>query len=307
MIEKKPQWQAIFTICITLILIMGGCTNQKSQNIALPSPAPTSQSAKMQVANSPTISNVQIYKDSNGQVWVPLEETAKSMDMNLHYINDSYNIGETDAIYSVKADQTAAAEGDKIKELPQAPKHFDKKIYMTTQALSTLIGTQVNWNDQNSHVVITPIDDSSLTAQQNASGQIQSLGVRTTNKGEIINYARQFLGTPYQFSARPYESTHMFDCSSFVKYVYSHFGVSLPRSSRSQSQVGQSVDINQLQPGDLMFFYTPGRYASNRIVGHVGMYAGNGQIIHTYGRPGVTITDLNNYWRNRLLFAKRVS
>lgn len=317
MIKKNPQWQVVLTICITMILMIGGCTNKQSQNIGLPSPAPTSQSASMHVGNSQTFSNVRIYRDTDGQVWVPLEETANSINLDLHYINDSYNMGDTDAVYSVKVNQTLAAEGDKSKELPQAPKVFDKKPYMTTQALSTLIGTPVNWNDQNSQVIITSIDDSALSTQQKASesqqpgssstGQIQSLGLRTTNKDDIVNFAKQFLGTPYQFAAGSYESTHRFDCSSFVKYVYDHFGVSLPRGSRSQANVGQSVDVNQLQPGDLMFFYTPNRYASNRIVGHVGMYAGNGQIVHTYGLPGVTVTDFNNYWRNRFLFAKRVS
>jgi cell wall-associated NlpC family hydrolase len=178
------------------------------------------------------------------------------------------------------------------------------------------MGTQVNWNEQKSQVVITPIDDSSLPKQQSAaasqtpgsssSGQILSLSLTTAKKSELISLAENFLGTPYKFASGPYESTHTFDCSSFVQYVYARIGVNLPRSTRTQAQVGQTVEVNQLQPGDLMFFYTPGRYASNRIVGHVGIYAGNGKIVQTYGKPGVTVNDFNPYWRGRFLFAKRV-
>jgi len=121
-----------------------------------------------------------------------------------------------------------------------------------------------------------------------------------------VNYAEKFLGVPYEFGSGPYPQTGTFDCSSFMQHVYDRFGVNLPRSSRGQSDIGKKVNMNALQPGDLLFFYTPGRYNSNRIVGHVGMYAGNDKIIHTYGSPGVTVSELDGYWEGRLLFAKRL-
>jgi len=316
MIKKNPKSLVVLFICSTAILLNGGCTTKQRNNIGLPSPAPTSQMASMHVGNSQTYSKVRIYSDTSGQVWIPLNETAKSMNMVLHRTNDSFKMGDTDALYSVKINHTLAVDGDKSKELPHAPRFFDKKPYMTVQALSALIGVPVIWNDSNSSVVMTPIDDSAVSAQDKISGsqqpglssmgQSQSLGLGATKGNDIISFAEQFLGTPYLFAAGPYKSTHKFDCSSFVQYVYAHFGVSLPRGSRSQSQVGQSVDFNQLQIGDLMFFYTPGRYSSNRIVGHVGIYSGNNQMVNTYGKPGVTVTDINNYWKNRFLFAKRV-
>jgi cell wall-associated NlpC family hydrolase len=238
------------------------------------------------------------------------------MSLDLHNDKNSFAMGNTDPAYSVVVNQTQALRGDNPIELPQAPKYFDHKPYITTQAFSTLMGTQVNWNEQKSQVVITPIDDSSLPKQQSAaasqtpgsssSGQILSLSLTTAKKSELISLAENFLGTPYKFASGPYESTHTFDCSSFVQYVYARIGVHLPRSTRTQAQVGQTVEVNQLQPGDLMFFYTPGRYASNRIVGHVGIYAGNGKIVQTYGKPGVTVNDFDPYWRGRFLFAKRV-
>ena len=63
-----------------------------------------------------------------------------------------------------------------------------------------------------------------------------------------------------------------FDCSGLTSYAYRAAGVSLPHSSRMQSQMGQAVSRDQLQPGDLVFFYSP--------VSHVGIYIGNGQMVH---------------------------
>jgi len=70
-----------------------------------------------------------------------------------------------------------------------------------------------------------------------------------------------------------------FDCSGLTMYSYAAAGVSLPHSSRSQSTMGIPVSRDELQPGDLVFYYSP--------VSHVAIYVGDGQIIHasTYGVP----------------------
>ncbi|RKD21868.1 hypothetical protein BEP19_13845 [Ammoniphilus oxalaticus] len=141
------------------------------------------------------------------------------------------------------------------------------------------------------------------TDEGQKSASIQSSG--NVNGAEVIRFAERFLGTPYEFGADDYRETKAFDCSSFVKYVLERFGVEVPRSSIEQASVGRRISADQFKPGDLLFFFTPGRYASNRMVGHVAMYAGNGEIIHTYGDPGVTKSELAGYWEQRLLFAKR--
>src|SRR3954471_15715321 len=76
-------------------------------------------------------------------------------------------------------------------------------------------------------------------------------------------------GRPYVWAAGGPGS---FDCSGLTRYAYAAAGVSLPHSSRMQSQTGRSVSRDQLQPGDLVFFYSP--------VSHVGIYIGNGQMVH---------------------------
>lgn len=81
-----------------------------------------------------------------------------------------------------------------------------------------------------------------------------------------------------------------FDCSGLTAYAYAAAGVTLPHSSRAQSQLGRQVSRQELQPGDLVFYYTP--------ISHVALYVGNGMIVHarTYGKPvAVTSVDQRGY------------
>lgn len=127
---------------------------------------------------------------------------------------------------------------------------------------------------------------------------------------KVIAQAQTFIGVPYLFGAKSYEATKRFDCSSFTQYVFSKQGLKLPRSSRDQALQGIAVSRQLLKPGDLMFFYVPGRFRSNSIIGHVGLYIGNGQMIHaTPSAPsGVKITSINStYWQQKFLKARRVA
>ncbi|MGY1916762.1 C40 family peptidase [Blastococcus sp. SYSU DS0973] len=76
-------------------------------------------------------------------------------------------------------------------------------------------------------------------------------------------------GKPYVWAA---SGPNAFDCSGLTSYAYRAAGISLPRASRNQAAVGQQVSRDQLQPGDLVFFYSP--------ISHVGIYIGNGQMVH---------------------------
>jgi peptidoglycan DL-endopeptidase CwlO len=87
----------------------------------------------------------------------------------------------------------------------------------------------------------------------------------------VIVYAYRFLGTPYAWGAN---GPNYFDCSGFVKYVYAHFGINLPRTTYTQIKVGQAVSKSNLRPGDLVFFGTPSSPH------HVGIYCGNDTYIH---------------------------
>ena len=83
-------------------------------------------------------------------------------------------------------------------------------------------------------------------------------------------------GDPYRWGAA---GPYAFDCSGLTQYAYKAAGRTLPHSSRMQSTMGHYVPRSSLRPGDLVFFYSP--------VSHVGIYIGNGRIVHssTYGQP----------------------
>jgi cell wall-associated NlpC family hydrolase len=93
----------------------------------------------------------------------------------------------------------------------------------------------------------------------------------------VAHYATRFLGVRYLYGGSSPSSG--FDCSGFVRYVYAHFGVSLAHSSYAQFGSGRSVNRRALKPGDLVFFDD---------LGHVGIYIGNGYVLHA-PHTGVTV------------------
>lgn len=98
------------------------------------------------------------------------------------------------------------------------------------------------------------------------------LGTTVTATGsglgtDIANYALQFVGGPYVAGGT--SLTQGCDCSGFTQGVYSHFGISIPRSSYAQSEGGTAVSVDAMQAGDIIYYG-----------GHVAIYIGNSQIVH---------------------------
>lgn len=117
---------------------------------------------------------------------------------------------------------------------------------------------------------------------------------------QVSQTAARFLGIPYRFGG---ESADGIDCSSFVQQVFHANQIDLPRTAREQINVGSEVAPGDLRKGDLVFFQTYASYPS-----HVGIYLGDGKMIHaSSGKGEVTISDMNSdYYRPRYLGAKRV-
>ncbi|HEY0636050.1 MAG TPA: NlpC/P60 family protein [Pseudonocardiaceae bacterium] len=87
--------------------------------------------------------------------------------------------------------------------------------------------------------------------------------------GEAMNHALSKRGAPYVWAS---EGPNSFDCSGLVYWAYQQVGITLPRSSRSQATVGSPVPRSAIQPGDLLFFYSP--------VSHVGISVGGNNMVH---------------------------
>ena len=108
-----------------------------------------------------------------------------------------------------------------------------------------------------------------------------------------VSNALSKIGTPYRYAAT---GPNAFDCSGLVKWSFANAGRALPRTSRAMAGVGTPVSRANLQPGDLVFFYSP--------ISHVGIYIGNGKIVHASrsGQP-VKVADMA---RMRFTTARRI-
>lgn len=107
-------------------------------------------------------------------------------------------------------------------------------------------------------------------AAAETAAMLRDLEISDAVQAQVVQTALQHLGVPYVWGG---ESPSGFDCSGLVKYVYLQHGVLLPHASSIQFGMGAPVPPDQLQPGDLVFFY--GSTAPQ----HVGMYIGKGKYV----------------------------
>ncbi|MDF2551919.1 MAG: hydrolase Nlp/P60 [Chryseobacterium sp.] len=120
----------------------------------------------------------------------------------------------------------------------------------------------------------------------------------------ILTEAQTYLGTPYRYGGT---TRNGIDCSAFVLSVFgAAAGLTLPRVAASQSQEGETIEKENLQKGDLIFF------SHGRRISHVGIVEdvteeGEVKFIHAATSKGVMISSLNDsYWGPKYRFAKRV-
>ncbi len=126
-----------------------------------------------------------------------------------------------------------------------------------------LVG-QLTWNALHQALASTP-----PAAPTNTS---VNRGSESPTAAAVVGLALKYQGARYVYGGN--SPATGFDCSGFVQWVYGQYGISLPRTSYAQWNVGTHVAYDALQPGDLVFFTTDGVFAN-----HVGIYLGNGQFI----------------------------
>ena len=132
--------------------------------------------------------------------------------------------------------------------------------------------TPLFFNDGKSTGVIP-----SAQALNNSTG----IGVRN----QIVSEAKKYIAVPYSWGG---STPAGFDCSGFVQYVFNQCGITVPRTTELQVQVGNYIAKSKLQLGDLVFLQNTYRAG----VSHVGIYIGNNQMIHASSSKGVTISNL---------------
>lgn len=158
--------------------------------------------------------------------------------------------------------------------------------------------SNINNNKKSEHVVNT---NNSSNSNKNVAPKKQQNVSSNNNESTaqlqqaIVKYAEQFLGRPYVWGAT---GPNAFDCSGLTSYVYRHFGYNIGRTTYQQIDAGTPVSLNDLQPGDLLFFGNP------EAPDHVVMYIGNHQYIQA-PQPGQCV-DISSWNWGGIVAARRI-
>jgi peptidoglycan DL-endopeptidase CwlO len=189
------------------------------------------------------------------------------------------------------AETDLAALGEKEKQLKSLTAASDKKLDQAKKVLAKLTADQQKQLAEAEKKATAKANaegraKTKATAKANAEGRATTKAPRDSTGGsatgsskgvKALAYAKAQLGEPY---ARSGAGPSSWDCSGLTMMAWGSVGVSLPHSSGQQYRRGRPVAKSDLQLGDLVFFYSD--------ISHVGLYAGNGQVIHA-PRPGKSV------------------
>jgi cell wall-associated NlpC family hydrolase len=135
-----------------------------------------------------------------------------------------------------------------------------------------------------------------LTACSSTTG-IKHSGNPTIDRA--LERGNALRGTPYCYAG---STPDCFDCSGFVHYCLAQAGVTVPRTTADLFAYGEPIELDALEPGDLVFFNTTGNGVS-----HVGFFVGNGAFLHSSTSSGVIVSKLAEpYWSPKYLGARRI-
>lgn len=302
------------------------------------------QPSKLQVNdNEATIGIQQI----DGKPYVSLRDLLGPVGYQMRLSDDGRDvlIGGTDPLYKVGLDSARAERDGQTIMLAEPAKRKGDDVLIPESALGDLFQEDIRFTNGGSNIKLSPLSEDRESmrdlekgdvseepgakqqseAKQGAGGPIilepeeesdgggirmQSVGLPNIDIDALIQTAMKYRGVPYLFGAGPYSRTKRFDCSSFTQFVFAKYGVNLKRVSYNQATQGIFVGKANLQRGDLVFFSVPGRFKSDKKVGHVGIYIGSGQMIHTFSTAsgGVHVSSIKSgTWAKRYLRARRVA
>ena len=216
------------------------------------------------------------------------------------YIKITYNFPEgsinTD---SVMLKQQPDNDSDHIAKLK-----MDEIVYIKDYAkgwYNVITSADIEGWVENKHITVVPIN----SANANRSGSNREVF------NDVDTITSKYLGKKYVYGGN---GPNGFDCSGFTSYILkTYYGeylkskkINLPRTASTQAAVGTSVSRKDLQKGDLIFFDTVGRTGDN--ISHVGIYIGNGKIIHASTSRGRIVTDnlSDRYYNTRFMKAVRL-
>ncbi len=336
---SKAGNTCIAALCMSMLLIAGCNTNQQQS-------APTAdthvhpnqvQQNHFQSLNTPANNDARIpVAMIEGTRYFPLQELLQLVGYRTTAgkTKQQMLIGDIDPSYAITVGSRQAAKEGQEMSLSAPPIMKNNRLLVPLTVLSDLFERDIRYRVEANSIVVQAVSDgantiidgsdSTLSAQsvtpsqpngeaffKDAAGDDHGGMIALANRvnaDALIDTAKHFMGTPYLFGAAPYSESHKFDCSSFTQYVFGKYGIDLARLARRQAEQGTPVSRQSLRKGDLVFFAVPGRFKSDNIVGHVGIYIGDGKMINTYSdKQGVHIANINQgYWSTQYLGARRV-
>lgn len=184
---------------------------------------------------------------------------------------------EAERLAREEAARRAAQEAEERRKEAEQQAAAQKKA-ASQQQTGQKAGQSQNGRQQSTNQT-TAGDSTAGTSSSGNSGAGQT--VSNTSLGrQIADYGLQFVGNPYVYGGT--SLTNGADCSGFVQSVYRNFGINLPRTSGEQGACGSAVSsLAEAQPGDLIWYS-----------GHIGIYIGNGQIVHaSSAKTGIKVSN----------------
>ncbi len=215
--------------------------------------------------------NVRTEPNTDSSIWTQL-----AMNENYHVSN------QQDGWVGIELDDTVAYISSDLVEVKYG---LNEAVKYTPVVVADSTASKGTKTSKPKTTTTSKPNSSSGKVNDGAAGS--NAGGVSSRRAEIANYAVQFVGNPYVYGGT--SLTNGADCSGFTMSVMAHFGVSLPRDSRSQSGAGRSITSSQMRPGDLVFYA-----GSGGTINHVALYIGNGQVCHaSTAKTGIKISTWN--------------
>lgn len=227
------------------------------------------------------------YRAKDGSVW-NVAETAVDSKGSLWY-----KVGTREWIearYTVDVnEETPVKTGAKTTKKKSAVVNLANKVKQATQKKKTTKADKVKKANQ----IVNETVKKTTANKKNNTSSIQA----SSKAASVVALAKEQVGKPYVWGATGPDS---FDCSGLVQYVYQHAaGINLPRTTYDQVKVGQTVPLDELQAGDLVF------WGSETAPYHVAIYIGNNQYVNSATPDqGTILQNMSSYYYPTI--AKRV-
>ncbi|MBD5536337.1 MAG: SH3 domain-containing protein [Lachnospiraceae bacterium] len=260
----------------------------------------TVQADRLNVRREPDINADKIGYISRGESVSLLEDCGEWLkvqytEQNAGYVSAEYVIVTEEFIYakSIEEEQAELAAQRELEERARAEEAARQEAAAAAGQDSAGQEDLSAAGQDTAALGEQPADGAPLQSTDNASvGEGADLAGQTyADNGElraaIVEYAMQYLGNVYVHGGKSLDSGT--DCSGFTCFIYADFGYSISRTPSGQlSSAGRSIDYSEIQPGDIICYSSNG----GRSCTHVGLYIGDGQIIHAANsRKGVIISN----------------